>query len=278
MQSKHFFLDMQSWSDMARLTMLFLLLGLTWSCAETQVKPPEVLFYVTPEVTYLHDRQGYDGNILGPLYMGDKVERVAAGESNWWQVKLLRSGQTGWIPKELLSAKPVPSVFYYINEDTLPLLECPRSDCIALQLLFRGDQVQRVEEGEAGWRRVLVVKSRSIGWVPAEALTQRIEDAQQKQPGKPYYYVAVPKLNLRAKPSNRGDVVRTLQFNNQVQKLGETEGWFKVRQPSSGAVGWVISRDLETQPAISPRGRVPAREELKPFKQREEPELEPEFM
>lgn len=263
---------------MPRLTILFLLLGLTWSCAETPVKPPEVLFYVTPEVTYLHDRQGSDGNILGPLYMGDKVERVDAGESNWWQVKLLRSGQTGWIQKELLSAKPVPSVFYYINEDTLPLLECPRSDCIALQLLFRGDQVQRVEEGQAGWRRVLVVKSRSIGWVPAAALTQRIEEAQQKQTGKPYYYVAVPKLSLRAKPSNRGEVIRTLQFNNQVQKLGETEGWFKVRQPSSGAVGWVLSRDLETQPSISPRGRGPAREELKPFKQREEPESEPEFM
>jgi hypothetical protein len=90
--------------------------------------------------------------------------------------------------------------------------------------------------------------------------------------------VAVPKLSLRAKPSNRGEVIRTLEFNNQVQKLGETEGWFKVRQPSSGAEGWVISRDLETRPAISPRGRGPAREELKPFKQREEPELEPEFM
>jgi uncharacterized protein YgiM (DUF1202 family) len=210
------FFYMQSWSDMARLTMLIMLLGLTWSCAQPQVKPQEVLFYVTPEVTYFHDRQGYDGNILGPLYMGDKVERVDAGESNWWQVKLLRSGQTGWVPKELLSAKPVPSVFYYINEDTLPLLECPRSDCIALQLLFRGDQVQRVEEGEAGWRRVLVVKSRSIGWVPAEALTQRIEDAQQKQPGKPYYYVAVPKLSLRVKPSNRGDVVRTLQWRRRL--------------------------------------------------------------
>jgi hypothetical protein len=174
---------MRSCSDTARLAMLILLLGLTWSCAETPVKPPEVLFYLTPEVTYLHDRQGYDGNILGPLYRGDKVERVDAGESDWWQVKLLRNGQTGWIPKELLSATPGPSVFYYINEDTLPLLECPRSDCIALQLLFRGDQVQRVEEGEAGWRRVLVVKSRSIGWVPAEALTNESRMPSKSNPG-----------------------------------------------------------------------------------------------
>ena len=140
----------------------------------------------------------------------------------------------------------LPRVFYYVNEDTLPLLECPRSDCLPLQLLFRGDQVQRVEEGDQGWWRVLVIKSRSLGWVPASALTEQIEDTQQKQIRKPYYYVAVGKLILRAKPSNRGQVIRTLRFNDQVQKIGETKDWFQVRQPSTGALGWVISRDLET--------------------------------
>jgi uncharacterized protein YgiM (DUF1202 family) len=89
--------------------------------------------------------------------------------------------------------------------------------------------------------------------------------------------VAVRKLSLRAKPSNDSEVIRTLQFNDQVQKLGETEGWFKIRQPSSGAVGWVISRNLETLPLISPRG-VRFKKELRPFKQREEPLAEPEFM
>lgn len=258
--------------------MLTLLLGLAWSCTKPQVvKPPEGPFYVTPEITYLQDSPGYDGNVLGPLYSGDKVERVDVGESNWWRVELRRSGQTGWVRKELLSPNPVATVFYYVNEDTLTLLECPRSDCIPLQLLFRGDQVQRVEEADRGWYRVLVIKSRSLGWVPASSLTERIEDTQLKHLRKPYYYVAVRKLVLRGIPSNRSEAIRTLQFNDQVQKLGETKDWFKVRQPSSGAVGWVTSHDLETLPLISPRG-VPSKNELRPFKQREEPLLEPEFM
>jgi uncharacterized protein YgiM (DUF1202 family) len=258
--------------------MLTLLLGLAWSCTKTQVvKPPEGPFYVIPEITYLQDSPGYDGNVLGPLYRGDKVERVDVGESNWWRVELQRSSQTGWVRKELLSPNPVATVFYYVNEDTLPLLECPRSDCIPLQLLFLGDQVQRVEEADQGWYRVLVIKSRSLGWVPASSLTERIEDTQLKQLRKPYYYVAATKLILRGKPSNRSEAVRTLRFNDQVQKLGETKGWFKVRQPSSGAVGWVTNRDLETLPLIFPRG-VPSKNELRPFKQREEPLLEPEFM
>jgi SH3-like domain-containing protein len=271
-------MNMRSNSDLTRLITLILLLGLAWSCAKTQVvKPPEGPFYVTPEITYLLDSPGYGGNVLGPLYRGDKVERVDAGESAWWRVELQRSGQTGWVRKELLSPDAVATVFYYVNEDSMPLLECPRSDCLPLQLLFRAELVQRVEEGDHGWWRVLVIKSRSLGWVPASGLTERIEDAQQKQPRKPYYYVAVRKLILRAKPSNRGEVIRTLRFNDQVQKIWETKDWFKVRQPASGALGWVISRDLETLPLIAPRG-VPSKNELKPFKQKEEPLVEPEFM
>jgi hypothetical protein len=269
---------MRSYRDMTRLILLTLLLGLPWSCAKPQVvKPPEGPFYAVPEITYLLDSPGYGGNILGPLYQGDKVEAKDTAALDWWRVELLRSGQMGWIRKELLSPDPVPTVFFYVNEDTLPLLECPRGDCMPIQLLFRSDEVQRVEEGDQGWWRVLAIKSRSLGWVRAVALTERLEETQQKQPPKAYYYVAVSKIILRAKPSNRGEVVRTLQFNDQVQKLEESRGWFKVRQPSSGAVGWVISRDLESLPSISPRG-LPDKNKLRPFKQKEEPLVEPEFM
>ena len=269
---------MISCSCWIRFITLFLLLGVACSCAPTHVvKAPEGPFYVTPEITYLLDSPGHGGNVLGPLYKGDKVEMVDAGESPWWQVKLQRSGQVGWVRQELLSSDPVATVFYYVNEDTLPLLECPRADCLPLHLLFRGEQVRRVEEGDRGWWRVLVVKSHSLGWVPASALTEHIEDTRQKQIRKPYYYVAVRKLILRANPSNRGQVIRTLRFNDQVQKIGETKDWYQVRQPSTGALGWVLSRDLENLPLILPRG-VPSKNELKPFKHREEPLVEPEFM
>ena len=137
--------------------------------------------------------------------------------------------------------------------------------------------MQRVEGGAQDWWHILVIKTRNLGWVPAASLTERIGEAQQRQAQKPYYYVAVRKLSLLAKPSNRGEIIRTLRFNDQVQKLGETDGWFKVRQPSSGALGWVMSHDLEILPLTLPPG-VPAKDELKPFKQKEEPELEPEFM
>lgn len=269
---------MTSYDCLTRLITLLLLLGTVCSCAQIPVvKAPEGPFSVTPEITYLRDSPGYGGNILGPLYKGDTVERIDVGEAPWWQVKLPRSGQVGWVRRELLSSGVVATSFYYVNEDTLPLLECPRGDCLPLQLLFRGEQVQRVEEGARGWWRVLVVKNHGLGWVSASALSERIEDTRQNQIRKSYYYVATRKLILRAKPSNRGQVIRTLRFNEQVQKIGETKEWFQVRQPSTGALGWVISRNLENLPLFFPRG-VPPKNEVKPVRPREEPLVEPEFM
>jgi SH3-like domain-containing protein len=268
---------MRSGINLTKSIIIVLLLGSVWSCAKPELKPVAGPFYVTQQITYLLASPEYGAKVLNPLYRGDKVERLDGGESTWWRVVLLRSGQTGWVQKELLSPDPIAAVFYYVREESSPLLECPRNDCLPLQLLSRGDQVQKIKEGDVGWWRVMAVQSRSLGWMRAAVLTDSMEEVQQKQASKAYYYVAVLKLSLRAIPSNHAQIVRVLKFNDQVQKLAEVKGWLKVRQPSTGAVGWVRGRDLETFLLNSPRG-VPFRDELKPLKQKEEPLWEPEFM
>jgi uncharacterized protein YgiM (DUF1202 family) len=268
---------MQSHSGLARLISLTLFLGLVWSCAGPQVvQSPAGPYFVTPEITYLRDTPNYGGNIVGTLYRGDKLDLLNNNDT-WWLVKLQRTGETGYVRKELLSLTPIRSVFYYVKKDTLPLLESPSSDSMALMLLFRGDKLKKVEESADGWWRVLAIKGRSLGWVPASALTENRKEALKQQPRKSYYYVAIRKLILRGQPSAHGEVVRTLRFNDQIQKLAESKDWFKVRQPATGAVGWVISRDLTTLPSFSPRG-LRASKQLRPFNQRKEPLSEPEFM
>ena len=119
-------MNMRSCGDLSRLITLTLLLGLVCSCVPTTVvKPPGGLFFVTPEITYLLDSPVYGGNVLAPLYRGDKVELVDAGESAWWQVELQRSGQRGWVRKELLSPDPVAGVFYFVKMETCPCVSAP---------------------------------------------------------------------------------------------------------------------------------------------------------
>src|SRR5208337_2809773 len=103
MLTRYLFNIQRQFSEMARLIILILVLSLTCSCAQAPVKPPEVSFYVIPEVTYLLESPGYGGKVLGPLYRGDAVEKLEVGELSWWRIKVQRSGQTGWIRKELLS-------------------------------------------------------------------------------------------------------------------------------------------------------------------------------
>ena len=63
---------------------------------------------------------------------------------------------------------------------TVHLRECPKDLCPALQLLSRGDQVQKIEQNDQGWWRVLVIESRNLGWLPAKILAENLEEAQAR--------------------------------------------------------------------------------------------------
>jgi len=78
-------------------------------------------------------------------------------------------------------------------------------------------------------------------------------------PGPPYFYVAVDGLALRAGPSTSTPILTTLRFNQQVEMMGTSDGgWFQVRDPGTGTVGWAASRYLQSYPGSYPRS-VPAK-------------------
>jgi hypothetical protein len=135
--------------------------------------------------------------------------------------------------------------------------------------------VQKLEQNKQGWWRVLAVQTRKVGWLPANILTENLEESQAGEPAAlpslPNFYVAVNRLALRRQPQNDAEVVKVLQFNDQVEKLDQTPGWLRIRQSASGAEGWVPARFLEAAPAQQPR------ETEKPKKiRRQHPIAEPE--
>ena len=144
--------------------------------------------------------------------------------------------------------------------------------------------MQKIEQNDQGWWRVLVIKSRNLGWLPAKTLAENLEEAQAKAAEKPYLYVAVRRLKLFRQPRPEAEVVKLLQVNDQVEKLDQNPaGWVKVRQPSSGAVGWVLGRYLEPLPVGYPRPekskkRKPQPQIQPPKPTETEPQPEPEIM
>jgi uncharacterized protein YgiM (DUF1202 family) len=214
---------------------------------------------------------------LAQIYRGEQVERLEEVEGGWWRVRATRSGQTGWVQGELFTANPVPVTYLYVAVTTVPLRECPEEPCAALQLVYGGDRVQELEENQ-GWARVLVEKSRTLGWLPKKVLAEKPPTAHPRRPEKPYAYVAVPRLRVRLTPELKAPVVKRLALNDQVERL-ETNaaGWVKVRHPASGVVGWVLGRYLEALPAVA-RPRAPAKKKPKAPEKTEEPIPAPEIM
>jgi uncharacterized protein YgiM (DUF1202 family) len=228
--------------------------ALLWSCTAVRTRPLMGTYYVTSEVAYLRDSPAYESHVLGQLYKGDQVENLESTPSAWWRVRSGRTGQEGWIQESFLSLTPAPITYYYVSREVVPLRECPGEACPSLQLLYQGDEVQQVQKNDQGWCRVLVTKGRGLGWVPEKALAEQQVLNQPGNARQNYYYVAVDRLKLHQQPLTAAKVLKTLEFNNQLVKLAESpSGWFKVRQPSSGAVGWVEARHLESLPQQFPR-------------------------
>jgi uncharacterized protein YgiM (DUF1202 family) len=276
--SRHKIFQFSPLSLKCRLTS-FLLPILISSCATILPVPFEKTeYYVIPEITYLRQSPGYEEKALNQINRGDRVIVLQNGESSWWQVQQVSTGQIGWLQKALLSSVPVSSNFYYVNQDNLPLLACPKSDCPVLALISRGDRVTKLDEQASGWWLVQTAVTGVQGWLPEASLTEILSDHKIEPPPRDYYYVAVKNLGLRSKPWINDAVIKTLEFNQQVQKISQnSQGWFKVRLPADDSQGWVLSRYLEQLPTIAPRP-LPAKIKPKLWKPKKEAPAEPEVM
>lgn len=207
--------------------------------------------YVIPSTTYLRDCPGYECGVVTGVFSGDRVVVLDRNDYGWARVQLDRTGAIGWLSADLLSYGPVPST-YYVGYSTVYLRDCADHNCRAVQLLYRGDRVEKLDQDYRGWWRVRSAKTGASGWIPATAVTPR--------PGPPYYYVNVSSLALRAGPSTGNRILTTIPLNNQVEMLGSgVGGWVQVRDVRTNTIGWVAGRYLESFPVSHPKATVKKR-------------------
>lgn len=250
------------------LILVLLALSMVSACEAPRAYPPPIVYYyVSPSTTFLRSCPSYGDEcvIVATVYSGDRVELLDRSDYGWSRVRLDRSGAVGWIPSDLLSLSPLPAT-YYVTMNNVYLRECGDHNCRALELLYRGDRVEKIDQDNRGWWRVTSFKTRATGWIPVYAVSPR--------PGPPYYYVNVTSLALRAGPSTGSRILATLRLNDQVELLGTSPtGWGEVRVARSGIIGWVAVRYLETFPVSYPK---PVPKKAKPPSKKEAPPEEPE--
>jgi len=209
--------------------------------------PPPEYYYVMPSTTYLRGCPSYGDEcaIITQVFAGDRVQLLDRNNVGWSQVKAERTGMVGWIPANLLSLSPTPA-FFYVSAANEYLRECADYNCRGLELLRRGDRVEKLDQDVRGWWRVMSLKSRRVGWIPVFAVSP--------QPGPPYMYVNVSSLALRAGPGTSYKMIATLSLNDQVEVINvDPHGWAQVRDVRRNLFGWSASRYLESFPVGAPR-------------------------
>ncbi len=232
---------------------------------ETAVTPEYM--YVTPILAYLRACPEYSCKIVGEVYGADQVE-VLEKQGDWQRVRPTGQQTDGWIQGELLSRGQVAAEKVYVTVKDLPLRDGAGMDFPYRVKLQPGDAVQKIDSNHRGWWRVLAVKDKSSGWIPAQAVSASYTPpaaaaapAPAQAGGKPLYFAATPDLKLYSLPLFSSRVVKELPLNDKVEKLAQSgEEWLRVRHLASGAEGWVAARFLsETRVSPPPARKAKAK-------------------
>ena len=249
------------------------------SCVPKQVETKSAVYYVTPVITYLKECPGYDCKVVGEVYRADRLEQLEV-KGDWWRMRLASGTLTGWLQRELVSPQPVAAAYYYVAADSLELRDCPSPDCPFGKILLKGDRVQKIDSNDQGWLRVLVQKDASIGWIPGDQVSEKVQKADVKPaPEKAYYYAAAATVSLHSLPLFSSPIVKSLALNAKLEKLAQHgKDWFKVRHPASGAEGWVATKYLKDSPVPSKKPRLKRRHRRRVKPKPAPPPPEPEAM
>jgi uncharacterized protein YgiM (DUF1202 family) len=144
---------------------------------------------------------------------------------------------------------------YYYNIPTVSYLrECPAYDCQVVTEIYNADKVKLVGKNDTGWWQVQSARDQKTGWIQPELLSDNPIIPEN-------YYVTVEALPLRSSPSS--DIVsrKMLGYGDEVQKLGEKDGWWRVLAEKDKAIGWIPAKMVsETRP--EPLGKPPETDEV----------------
>jgi uncharacterized protein YgiM (DUF1202 family) len=264
---------MLSFKNLSKPMPFLLLIVAISSCAAMSPQTSQDTYYTTPPVTFLRESPRYDSPNVAAVYRGDQVVVLSRKAADWCEVKAVQSGKFGWIQSPLLSAEPISTPTYLVQVSKVRLQSTPQKNAPSPEVLSRGDKVRKLSENQEGWWMVLAEKDKSLGWLPATAVSGLKPETASPPPAatpsgegsakvaastaplpKPLYYVATSDLNLHSLPLVSSQVVNTLKFNNRVEKIGQSDSqWIKVRYPVTGAQGWTQGMFLADASLTTPR-------------------------
>jgi uncharacterized protein YgiM (DUF1202 family) len=212
-----------------------------------------------------------ESNVLMALKKGTTVEKIDQSAS--WSKVRLPSGETGWLPEDVIEIAPTletakaaaeggskkeealptpspkpekravdekPTSLILIATKNVNLRVGPSPHSTIITTLLKGKQVEKIGES-AEFTKVRLTDGGS-GWVATQFL-QEISGSFPESKETSSFLVTKDKATLKENPSPQGKILNLLKKGRQVEKIGKSGTWTKVRLPW-GQEGWVEDQSL----------------------------------
>ena len=202
----------------------------------------------------------------GLLYKGTAVT-VLGSSGNWYQVKVVSTGKTGYVSKKFVqisssntsaptvTAGPVASgTTAYINAGGVNFRVGPSTKNKSQGQLAKNTAVT-VTGASGSWYQVKVTSSGKSGYVYKTYVTISTTTvtaaptatpfgatptpAVTAAPGSASAYINAGGVNFRTGPSTKYKTQGTLAKNTTVTVLGRSGSWYQVQVPATGLTGYV---------------------------------------
>jgi uncharacterized protein YgiM (DUF1202 family) len=144
------------------------------------------VYQVAAESALLRDYPSPNSGILANLNRLDQVEYIDSNAQGWWKVRSLRTGVTGWMTSDLLTAvRPTPSSasakikYFYVNRPSIELRVIPLESSAATGTVQLNDKLEKISEAPNGWTKVRNPRKGNKGWIATRYLSSQIVTAPQ---------------------------------------------------------------------------------------------------
>jgi len=113
--------------------------------------------------------------------------------------------------------------------------------------IYNADKVKVLDKNDAGWWQVQSARDQKIGWTQSDLLSD-IPLATKN------YYIAADGLPLRDSPNE--DIVsrKLLGYGDEVQKIDEKNGWWRVLVEKDKSIGWIPAQ-MASATRLEPPGK-----------------------
>lgn len=195
--------------------------------------------YVNASSLNVRSGPGTNHAVLGSLSHGAVVQ-ITGQSGSWYQIQY--KNQQAYVHGDYISSSPTnkSGTTYTVNASALNVRTEPNTTSSIIGVLPNGQKVD-IQSEQNGW--YVISFNGKTGFIKKDFVSSSSSNGNVDSVTPSYYYVTCSALRVRSGPGTSYDIVGIMSNGQQVQVVGKTTGWYKVRY--AGKEGFVSDQYIQ---------------------------------